>query len=98
MTERRGECAAEKKSRSQWLWFRTAQRLWWWTSPIASVFHRWTRWTQEPNTCPRWLHRWPAGLNVACWTHVCGHSYLYSFRVGCIYWAPRYAKRALRLP
>ena len=66
--------------------------------PIANRLHAWTLWTQEPNQRSRFLRRWLGGLNVACWTHVCGHGLVYSFRVGCIYWAPRYAKRVLRLP
>lgn len=79
--------------------WQVSHRSWWYTTRIASPLHRWTRWTQEPG--PHWggfEHRWLAGLNVACWTHMCGHGLVYSFRVGCIYWAPRYAKRVLRLP
>ena len=83
--------------RHRFAW-RISHRLWWWTSPVAWWVHRRVKWAEEDqHRWPRWLSRWPAGLSVACWTHVCGHGYRYSFDVGSIYWFPSYAHRRLRL-
>ena len=72
--------------------------IWHGTEKLAWLLYRVTKWADEPNQVPRWISRWPAGLSVACWTHVCGHGLRYSFDIGSIYWFPRYAKRRLRLP
>jgi len=74
----------------------------WWTEPLASRIHQWTKWAaqptrEQPKYLPRWFRRWCAGLTNAAWTHVCGHDLFYSFKIGCIYWWPRYAKHALGL-
>ncbi len=78
--------AAARSTRLQRLGYRWHRWSWWYTIKLAKPLHRWTQWTQEPGDhWPRWAHRWLAGLNVACWTHLCGHGLRYSFDIGAIW-------------
>ena len=79
------EVCAEERSRIEIIVHRFSRWSWWYTMPIASVIHTWTRKHVESPHFNRWL----AGIAEACWTHVCGHGILYSLHIGAIYWFPK---------